>query len=116
MDDNILDNTDSLDGMFVFNRSDNGTYYLYNSNENTVQEIDFLTKEGTTDNDPPDADNTDLLPIIESIENLDAEIIDLKEDLLSSMDRSNEIIGALLIVLIAHVTLMVFRKIFGMFN
>ena len=38
MDDNILNNTDSLDGMFIFNRADNGTYYLYNANENTVQE------------------------------------------------------------------------------
>ena len=116
MNDNIINDTDSLDGMFVFNRSDNGTYYLYNSNENTVQEIDFLTEEGVADTDPPVADSSDISSIIESIDTLNSEILDLKEDLLSSMVRSNELIGALLIVLIAHVVLMVFRKIFGMFN
>ena len=118
MDDTLIYNSDPSDDYFILTDTVSGISYVYSKTDGsiTLQENDLLSEEGNTDSDPVTPDSTDLSTVLESIDTLTLEIEDLQADLLSSMDRSNELIGALLIVLLAHVTLMVFRKIFGMFS
>lgn len=118
MNDTFIPITDLTDDNLILTDTVSGTSYVYSKSDGslTVQEDYMDGEEGSTDNDPVVANDTDLSPVLESIDEISVELLDLKEDLLVGIDRSNELVGALLIVLLAHVTLMVFRKIFAIFN
>lgn len=118
MNDSIIPNTDLTDDNLVLTDTVSGVSYVYSKSDGSlsVQEDNLDGEEVSTDSDSVVANDTDLSPVLESIDELSSELLDLKEELLADFDRSNELVGALLIVLLAHVTLMVFRKIFAIFN
>lgn len=84
------------------------------SDDDSIIQQDSENEDINSDDLLSDANTYDDL--INSVDNLTVELQELRTEIFDNMTRSNELIGALLIVLLAHVTLMVFRKIFGMFN
>ena len=84
------------------------------SDDDPIIQQDFENEDINSDDLLSDASSYNDL--INSVDTLTVELQELRTEIFDNMTRSNELIGALLIVLLAHVTLMVFRKIFGMFN